>query len=149
MAVDFELVLKTADETVNNSSVLQNDNHLFFPVAANELWMFQLNVWVSSPSAAPDLKFAFTGPAGATGKYGFHAAMSAGSDASNRTANALAATIVWLWPNTPAPGLMTISGFIRNGANAGNLQFQWAQNTPTAQDTKVLQDSHLILYKLP
>jgi len=37
----MSLIVKEADETVNNSAVLQNDNELLFAVAANEVFQFE------------------------------------------------------------------------------------------------------------
>ena len=33
-----KITYKTADQTVNNSAVLQNDDHLLLAVGANEVW---------------------------------------------------------------------------------------------------------------
>jgi hypothetical protein len=37
---DVQIIRKTADETVNNSAVLQNDDELLFPIGANEVLVF-------------------------------------------------------------------------------------------------------------
>ena len=95
-------VRKTADETVNNSTTLQNDDHLQLALAANDIYLVELFLLQQSPSLNSDFKCGWSYPA--------------------------ACTI--------------------NGANAGTLIFQWAQNTATVEDTKVLTNSYLIACKL-
>src|SRR5262245_12791739 len=54
---------KTSDETVNNSTTLQNDDNLLLAVTANEIWQFKLCILYNSSTAA-DFKMAFTFPSG-------------------------------------------------------------------------------------
>ena len=58
-----ELIVKTADEVVNNSTTLQNDDHMFFPIDANERVAFLLHLTHVGGSTA-DLKVNFAGPSG-------------------------------------------------------------------------------------
>ena len=51
------VVRKTADETVNNSNALQNDNHLLLALAANEVWQVELTLLLLSTSTTPDFLF--------------------------------------------------------------------------------------------
>ncbi len=57
-------VTKTANQTVNNSAVLQNDNELLFTIGANETWVFNIDFSAISQTT-PDIKFAMTAPGGA------------------------------------------------------------------------------------
>ena len=58
-------VYKSADETVNASSTLQDDDELTFAIAANEVWEFScVLAYVSNTTA--DIKFQFSLPSGAT-----------------------------------------------------------------------------------
>src|SRR4030042_1672706 len=65
--VDFTLhekiVRKTADETVNNSIALQNDDHLLFAIGANEVWDVTLMLLVTTPSVTPFFKIGWSYPA--------------------------------------------------------------------------------------
>lgn len=47
------LVRKTADQTVNNSTTLVNDNHLSLAVGANEVWAIFLCLRISQTSGTP------------------------------------------------------------------------------------------------
>ena len=128
---------KAADETINDSAVLQDDDDLFFPIGANEIWAFTL-ILVYVTSAAADLKYGFTAPTGATGAWEAtqtnplaHTDFSTpdtefvlGTDATVRMAMA--------------------SGAVVNGSTAGTFQLQWTQNAQTASDTTVKAGSHLI-----
>lgn len=136
-----QIVYKSADETVNNSTTLQDDNHLFFPVGANEVWAFIAHIPVNS-GANPDFKFTFTAPAGTTG--GFANSETAGADmvAFGTTKN--------FSTNGVALGEIgaLITGTAIVGGTAGNIQFQWAQNALEASDTKVLKGAYIIAHRL-
>ncbi|MBI3273623.1 MAG: hypothetical protein HYZ69_00610, partial [Candidatus Colwellbacteria bacterium] len=133
-------------ETVNNSATLQNDDALFLAMAANETWFFFLYFATVGNSTA-DFKFAFTIPSGATMRWSrdlfkihtdsttqFSASVttSGGTDSFDGNASEIGSYL---------------AGVVVNGSTAGNLQFQWAQNTATAVDTKVLTNSYLEAHK--
>ena len=133
------LVRKTADEVVNASSTLQNDDVLLYALAANEVVTFVAALHVTS-GTTPDIKFAFTVPAAATLRWGLSGPDMSASQSSNGTSgSAIAAPCA----GVSLPNIMWIAGVVVNGANAGNLQLQWAQNTSDASDTTVLANSWL------
>jgi hypothetical protein len=134
--------VKTADEIVNNSAVLQNDDHLFFTVAANEIWAIILMLKAKSPTLT-SLKIAFTIPAAATmieqSAPPVYQAFTNGVDSTAaRAISSMAATSKYLlaWE------------YYIGGANAGTIQLQWAQNAATAEDTTVEKGSYLVPIKL-
>lgn len=139
-----KLVRKSADETVNNSSTLQNDDELLLAIAANEVWAFELMLFNTSPSAA-DIKFALTIPTGAsmlwlppgTSYWSIAAAWTSSGLGINASGGALA-----VMGNASTIGFQ-IKGFVVCGATAGNLQLQWAQNAATVGDTIVHTNSWL------
>jgi len=138
------IVRKTADETVNNSNVLQDDDELFFAVGANEVWELTFIPLIDSP-AIPDIKFAWGVPAGAelyrvcirrdaAGALQIEYALSGGSMPSQGVA---------------VPRIVGIEkGLYIGGVNAGNVQLQWAQETANVSDTKVLANSCIIAHRL-
>jgi hypothetical protein len=143
-------VNKTADETVNNSTTLQNDDHLFFPVVANARYQFEIVLYHRAISTAPDLKYGFTYPSGTTIAFGGFGELgsrwSAGSSLSapsplfdeTQTGGTGSAT------NTgQPPSGHVIKGRIRTAGTAGTIQFQWAQNTLTVGDSTIEADSYL------
>lgn len=140
-----KILYKASDETVNNSDVLQNDDDLILPLAANEVWAFQC--FLSYDSAAnADIKVAFTIPAGASFVWqpqyrdaadAWTVTTGVASGTSVTFGGAGAGTVRGVW----------IMGFVINGANAGNLQLQWAQGTQQASNTIVKAGSWLLGYR--
>ncbi len=142
---DVQVVRKTADETVNTSAVLQNDNELLFPILANEVWAFEIFlIWLSG--VTPDIKFAITVPSG-TLHWQIVDYMAGGSTVSLVKVN-VSGTASTAEGGGTAIYSSILRGVIANGATPGNVQLQWAQNTSNASDTKVKANSYLIAYKL-
>ena len=143
-------VYKTADETVNNSTTLQNDDHLLFSIAANEVWAFDMFMYYTIASGNPGVKWAFTVPASCTGWYQT-ATVAANIDAGGGTnaifSNAIATTSGFT-PTGLTSFLIVHHGNIVNSTNAGTIQFQWAQNAAVASDLKLKLGSYLSLKRL-
>ncbi|GAH91532.1 unnamed protein product [marine sediment metagenome] len=148
------IVRKAADETVNNSNILQNDDHLLMALGANEVWQIDIFILCQGNTAA-DIQFGFSYPVGCLIKWGF-----VGAGKSN---------VVGTWGytiETTADPIKIedailkkgITPFVNsgcrfsliviNGANAGNINLQWAQDTATVGDTTVLENSCLIAHQL-
>jgi len=141
-------IYKTADETVNDSSTLQNDNHLVFSIGANEKWSFELVLFYTS-GTTPDIKFAITVPSGATLKWGPSQALYGTSGTWVLTAiTEVSGNSVAVAGQAAAVMCVVFWGYVANSTNAGNVQLQWAQEVANASDTKVLAGSHLIAHKL-
>jgi hypothetical protein len=138
------VIRKTADETVNNSAALQDDDHLFLPVEANEVWWFEALLICVGTTTTADFQFTFTGPAGAAA--GWQARRdTAGVTPATTPVNVLPlGTALALGGKAGATGvLVELLGQIVNGPTAGNLKLQWAQNTATVEDNKILANSIL------
>lgn len=134
---------KTADEIVNNSAVMQNDNHLFGTVSANAQYRVSLRLRVTT-GVTPDFKFQFTLPAAASG---FYTVLGIGAGAA---ALALFDDSMVL-PQTIEGGSASqvlAEGLIVVGANAGVVQLQWAQNVANVSDTTVFTESYLELRRV-
>jgi len=130
------LVYKSADETVNNSTTLQDDDELLFAVAANEVWAFKL-IFNFNSGTTPDIKYAFSIPAGATiDGYSLDVGSVNESSVINSSGGGANTRVAVLHAN------------IINSTTAGNMQIQWAQNTQDASDTTVLKGSYIIAHKL-
>ena len=134
-------VVKQSDETINNSTTLQNDDELLVPLKANTVYQFELRIYFIT-SASDGFKYSFFAPAGATGAY-LGANWSAGG-ATSITAD--------LTETSDAAGVGAIrvlvtNGRILTGGTAGNFGLRWAQLTQQVLDTKVLQGSRLTLYE--
>ena len=138
-------IRKAADETVNNSSTLQNDDHFSFAIAVSEAWVVQLHAVVSQASATPGLKWTWTVPAGATGH------MWGAAHVPASTLQTIARTTITTTQNqgmgTGDTGL-SIWAVVVNSSTAGTVQFQWAQQTATAANTILYTNSFLLAHRL-
>lgn len=134
-------VRKTADESLSATTVLQDDDELFFAIAANEFWVFQLLVIYRTPAVA-DLKLGWSGPGGTSLGWALlpHTTtttpplrsvgseeFAVGVDGTDLLAHILGSVIA---------------------AAAGNVRFRWAQNTSDAGTTTVRANSCLVASRI-
>lgn len=138
-------VSKTADETVNNSTTLQDDDHLVFAMAANTSYLVNAVFLLDATGTTPDFKFGWTVPSGCTMIWASSGGSSWESGSALSMASESAALVADSRSGTTGAEYQAI---VRNGATAGNLQLQWAQNTANGSDSKVLKHSHLIIRNL-
>lgn len=151
---EMHIIVKEQDESIANDT-LQDDNEFWFNINANDVWVFEMVLFVNSgTSNAPDIKWDFTLPSGATIKYGVQA-LSSASTAINGTQFIFGVTSA----ATPgSAGVLTtatietmpvyINGTIRAGSAGGIVQFRWAQLVTTGgSPTVVRADSYLKRYR--
>lgn len=133
-----KVVRKTAEtQAVNNSTTLVDDDALLFAIAANEVCVADFHLDISGNVAA-GFKAAITIPAGATLKFQAEILAAAaigvvGSTTTGGTAIGATAAIIQAHLHV----------CVVNGATAGNVTLQWAQNFANASDTKVLVNSYV------
>jgi hypothetical protein len=136
----FTTVEKTADETVNNSTTLQDDNHLTFSIAADKRYAFFGTFYHKSHGSA-DLKVQMSVPGtstmngsgmlnGATGIWSFYDESTAFTWATYNDERAYS----WM-------------GTIIADGSGGTVVVKWAQASAHASDSKLLTGSW-IAYKL-
>jgi hypothetical protein len=134
MTASYPQIVKSADESIDNSNVLQDDDELQFPMLANTTYHVRLIVFFEA-GATPDFKYRVEGPTAPTLVLRNLSTKVPGS-------------------GTPAP-IAVISGFdgsdrnlggaaghgciieeiiVQNGANAGDFKFRFAQQTATTSD---------------
>jgi hypothetical protein len=139
--------IKPANESVTSSTVLQDDDHLSIPLAANSTYLV-IGVLNYDGALTGDFKMAFTGPAGVTLNIHTDGLGIAATDGTGDQVFLIEAV-------APAGGAFgTIAaadhrpllfiGFVATGGTAGNLQLQWAQNTSNGTATRVLATSGMI-----
>jgi len=139
-------VKKTANEIVNNSTVLQNDDQLALAIEANTTYKGKLRLIVNSPTTA-DFKCKFTFPAGMTASIEGYEGSSPGA-ASAVLVGPIDQTVTAVFSTVAADQILILEGTFTNGANAGTLQLQWAQNAAVVGDTTVKANSELELRKV-
>lgn len=131
------LIMKTVDETINSSTVFQDDDTLFFAPAINTRSEFFLYLLINSGNV-PDFKYQFTGPSGAIALI-IAQTFSASSEANTRSFSSSQ-----LITSDGIDEVVVVHGFIKMAGTAGNIQLQWAQNVSDAGDTSVLEGAHII-----
>lgn len=146
--LDYQMVRKTADETVTSSTALQDDNELAFSVGANETWVSDWILAVDGATAG-DIKIAFNSPAGSTGRWYSHtydvgATTSSGAQIHNNNTDLTdGGTSTRGTLGAGVSSTIRISLIIVNGVNAGTVRLRWAQGTSSGTATSVLTNSYL------
>lgn len=146
IATQWTTVMKTADQTVQSNATLFVDNTLVFAMEANTNYSIRLRVYVDT-GATGDFKFRHVGPASPTLvriKRAF--IIGAGTAYTIALDTAFSASDVAV-AGAAGMAYVEFDGIIKNGANAGNFEFWWAQNASEAADTTVRLGSH-IQYKI-
>ena len=117
----IQIVIKDANETVENSSTLQDDDHLFVEVKANRLYLiYLLGTADLSSGVTADIKFGLSVPGGTV--YDFVHAFSS---------SVVTSTINLNFNLTTTLESATFQGIVHVGATPGTLQVQWAQRAAT------------------
>lgn len=131
----------TGDFTKNNNVTLGDVTGLSFAIGANEVWTFRFSMKAVSAGAA-DFKFAVTGPAAPTAViYGvINANASIGTSAAAAFGTAVSTG------SGAAEEWVVVEGVVRNGANAGTIQLQFAQNTLNVSDSIIRAESFVVAH---
>lgn len=139
------IVQKALDETIISNATLQNDDALLLSMEASTTYQFKL--WtIINTGATPDYKMGWSVPSGCTMKW----------SVQEGSAVVLAAALQGPFTEVSAVGINGIAadqiviadGLVKTATTAGNLQYQWAQNTLTASNTSTKASSWLQLAKL-
>jgi len=133
--------VKSADQVTSSHTTLINDADMRFAVAANSLYEFHAYVRFASPTGG-DWKSSFTVPAGASAHF-----QRLGRDISGN----FAGDSEWLDTDSVTsqgrgagtPTNAQFMGVLITGGTAGNLIFQWAQQTSNAGNTTLYANSYL------
>ena len=140
---DPMIVRKSVTETVNDSDVLQNDNELFFAIGANETWLIFFSILTFGVGSS-DIKIKWVAPSGASADGNHHVRSTA--DVLSLAYATIGASYSF---GTSASVVRPVVGslLLVNGATAGNLQLQWAQNVAAVTETQVLVGSYLAAFR--
>lgn len=146
------LVYKTADENVLNSTTLQDDDHLKFSMKASTKYQFAMTV-IGNSIVGAGIKLSVNGPASPANVEVTFRGSAAG-------ANTITATSVYTGNLTTYDSAMDmgtggvivwqISGTIENGSTAGNLVLRFAQAAQHASlNATIYKGSYLIYNEVP
>lgn len=142
------VVRKTADETVTSSTTLQNDDHLTFAIAANEIWTVDYFLVAGAGDEAADIKLDLAIPAGATYLIGVHG-LTTGVTTYEGDLKAIADSTPWsLGIDNAVRTTILLFATVVNGATPGNVVLQWAQNASSGTGTTLVANSRLIAHKI-
>lgn len=142
-----QIIRKTANETVNNSTTLQDDDTLLAALAANETVYFVCSI-AHVGNGTADIQWTFTVPASAAIRWNQIGGTGIDTvDAINPVVEITTSGTTQTAGAFTTERRITIIGTVRNSTTAGNLLLRWAQNTATAVDTKVLTDSFLMVWR--
>lgn len=146
-------VIKTADESVISSTVLQPDDELILsPLIANSTYFLEFFLIYDAIQTA-DLKLGWSYPAGAAMHYS-HGGLRGGTTA---TVDQISRTYFdetgfpWIGGPAAASGTNAVvmgEGTISTFAAGGDLTLRWSQNTNIATATVLKANSVLIAQKL-
>jgi hypothetical protein len=134
-----------ADQTVTNSATLVTVPQLTFPIGTNERVLFRYTIFYTS-TASGDLKYRVDVPASPT-LY----RLATDNTASDLTAGvtsvitAEADSTALLASGTD--GVLRLTGVLSNGTTAGQVLFQFAQNTATGSQSAIIRAGSFFEYR--
>ena len=136
-----KVVLKTADETVNNNNSTLADDALMVALGANETWMLRYFIKYNCNTTA-DFRYNISVPSGATYSALFQGDNTGGfveyyRESSDQLVDGKAANWAFL-----------LEVVVKTSSTPGNVVFNWAQGTAHASDTKVLIGSNIVAHRL-
>jgi hypothetical protein len=137
-------VIKPSDQPRTANATLAADSALLFAMAANTRYFVRGEVFFDT-TANGDFKWRHAGPASPTlvrilRRWVVPAATAFAGIAVDQAYSA--ADLAVLSASTNG-GYIALEGVIHNGANAGNFEFRWAQNTSDPGNTIVRAGSYL------
>lgn len=145
-ALVHPIVVKSVDEAVTSSTVLQDDDALLMALAINEMWYVRCGLWVVDASGGvANLKAAFTFPSGTVSKLRVASDDTAGVNVDRYFETSGASQT---FAGRSAGSWIPIEGPVLCGGTAGNLQLQWCQNTSNASAVTVKKGSFIFATKL-
>ena len=133
---DLEVfVYKASSESVTDSDVLQDDDDLVVALKANTVYHFEGRLHMESSSAVPDFKYTFSVPAGSTvAATGFGAEKAGAFFATDQHLDLEENTIAL---SAGVHSYLNFWGMVETDSTAGDIKFQWAQNTSNGSATWV------------
>jgi hypothetical protein len=141
--------IKSADESHASSTTLQDDDELAVTLGANQTWEITSMIMAMANSTVPNIKIAFSLPAGATMRMWVTGVQDNTTTAyDNFTLNASNTAKKMTIGVTNNATLISIHGWVTTSTTSGDLTFRWAQNTSNANNVIVKADSYITARQL-
>jgi len=137
----FAKVVKSVDETINNSSTYQDDDEITFTPEINKVYGFFMALFIVGTSPQ-NIKLRFSLPAGASGER-----LGTGGDMGLivRNTSTLITNLILGQNATIRTG--TFPARLLMGATAGDVTLQWAQNSAGAFDLTLKAGSYIVVWE--
>jgi hypothetical protein len=144
-------IIKSAIETVNNSSVIQNDDDFLVQLDENGIYEIETKI-ACSGAANADFKTAWAVTGGVEqlttrACLGPSTSTAGNADTNMRASQHNLVTEVSYGTDGSTASYITEKFLVKTTA-VGTLQFQWAQNTAQSSDTVVSANSYMKITKL-
>ena len=136
---------KTANETVNNSSTLQNDDHLVLAIPAGTVYACHLH-FMFTTGTTPNMKIEFSVPSGGALYSGTVLAGNTGSGVQHVAVTSGTMAVAFQGHASDTQGFDL--WFLSSCPNAGNLQLRWAQNTANASNSVIHAGGWLVAERI-
>lgn len=135
-------VQRTSVDFVKNSNDTLSDVGLeTSSLAINTVYRVEMTLLMTTPTTTPDIKLKFTGPGSATFSWGLKDD-TPGATNSNNVSDERAVPLALSTTIIRIEGILVVVGSI------GTLKLQAAQNTSTAEDTKILTNSAMVVTRI-
>lgn len=147
-AMQTQLIRKSADQSVTNSTTLVNAVDMSVPLAAGATYMVRLRACYSA-STTGDIKLAWTAPAGTTvQRYGISPALAATDTTATsvRMRRQGQGTTVGAGADGTGVSIGYWEDILVAAPSAGTLQLQFAQNAVDATNATILRADSYIEY---
>jgi len=143
-------VVKTADQSVNNTTVVVTDNHLTLAVAANAIYHVSVMVIASGPTGA-DWKQTWSFPSGATGTQFIHGPelpVTTVRSTNIQARSAPIATNLSYGTDGTENSAIREEIWLKTAGTAGSFTLTWAQQVAVVGSTTVLAGSWMTAYRV-
>lgn len=134
-------VRKSINESLSNSTTLQNDDALALTLATSTIYTINGTIFASSTSNQPDLKISFNAPSGTDLDIGYWATEGTAIQSGELLSNQQTSSLISLPVDNAT--VIHVSGTIKTSGTAGPLRLNWAQNATRTVTTTVLRGSYL------
>lgn len=136
------VVRKPLDESKSTNATVGTDLHLSFPVKANTTYVLRLKVFFTT-GATEDFKYRLIGPAGFTKLIRYISRSNGGTAGAFVIPGTAYDAADVPMAGAVGSGIVDEEILLQNGATAGTVSFQWAQNTSGGTATIVHAGSYL------
>jgi hypothetical protein len=143
-----QYAIKGSNQSVTSSTTLADDDDLAVGLGGAGVYELDMIVFATAASTTPDMKWTFTMPSASSQLIAAITANTASATTQESWASDTIGDVRTAQPLTTDTYAIRIHGYIVNGSSDGNLHFQWAQNTSSADYTRVLAGSYISLRRV-